>query len=245
ATKAPKGGPQPRRAREQARARTQAQHARSRPRSEARPRAFDQPFARSSKGRRPLNGRTDRTPKGPQGPFFLRLDALMPGCLDAFLPFQPLPVTPASYALPMPHVKLTTSMGDIVLQLDEEKAPGSTANFLAYVDRGHYDQTVFHRVISNFMIQAGGFTTDLKQTATMDPIANEWNNGLTNSRGTVAMARTSDPNSATAQFFINVKDNDFLSQPRDGAGYAVFGRVISGMDVVDKIRNVPTGSQRG
>jgi peptidyl-prolyl cis-trans isomerase A (cyclophilin A) len=136
-------------------------------------------------------------------------------------------------------------MGDIVLELDQERAPLSTANFLAYVDKGHYDQTVFHRVIKDFMIQGGGFTADLKQKSTMDPIENEWSNGLKNSRGTIACARTSDPNSATAQFFINVKDNDFLSQPRDGAGYAVFGKVVEGMDIVDKIREVPTGSQRG
>lgn len=145
----------------------------------------------------------------------------------------------------MPHVKLTTSLGDIVLELDEEKAPLSTANYLAYVDSGHYDQTIFHRVIKDFMIQGGGFTADMKQKSTMDPIHNEWDNGLKNTRGTIACARTSDPHSATAQFFINVKDNDFLSQPRDGAGYAVFGRVVSGMDVVDKIRSVPTGTQRG
>lgn len=134
-------------------------------------------------------------------------------------------------------------MGDIVIELDQEKAPVSTANFLAYVDKGHYDQTIFHRVIPNFMIQGGGFTADMKQKSTMDPIENEWSNGLKNSRGTVAMARTSDPGSATAQFFINVKDNDFLSQPRDGAGYAVFGRVVQGMDVVDKIKDVPTGTK--
>jgi cyclophilin family peptidyl-prolyl cis-trans isomerase len=146
----------------------------------------------------------------------------------------------------MPHVKLTTSLGDIVLQLDEDKAPLSTANFLAYVDKGHYDQTIFHRVIPTFMIQGGGFTADMKQKSTMDPIQNEWNNGLKNTRGTVACARTSDPHSATAQFFINVKDNGFLSEARDGtAGYAVFGRVISGMDIVDKIKDVPTGNHRG
>jgi cyclophilin family peptidyl-prolyl cis-trans isomerase len=146
----------------------------------------------------------------------------------------------------MQNVKLTTSMGDIVLELDDVKAPISTANFLAYVDKGHYDQTIFHRVISNFMIQGGGFTADMKQKPTMEPISNEWQNGLKNTTGTIAMARTSDPNSASAQFFINVKDNGFLSEARDGvAGYAVFGRVVQGMDVVEKIRNVPTGTQRG
>jgi peptidyl-prolyl cis-trans isomerase A (cyclophilin A) len=145
----------------------------------------------------------------------------------------------------MTSVKLTTSLGDIVLELDEEKAPISTANFLAYVDKGHYDHTIFHRVIPTFMIQGGGFTADMKQKSVNDPITNEWGNGLINRRGTIAMARTSDPQSATAQFFINVGDNDFLSQPRDGAGYAVFGRVTQGMDVVDKIKQVPTGVKNG
>jgi cyclophilin family peptidyl-prolyl cis-trans isomerase len=146
----------------------------------------------------------------------------------------------------MANVKLTTSMGEIVIELDEVKAPVSTANFLAYVDSGHYDHTIFHRVISNFMIQGGGFTADMKQKKTGEGIANEWDNGLKNKRGTIAMARTSDPNSATAQFFINVKDNDFLSEARDGvAGYAVFGKVTQGMDVVDKIREVPTGVKGG
>ena len=146
----------------------------------------------------------------------------------------------------MQHVKLTTSLGDIVIQLDDAKAPLSTANFLSYVDKGHYDHTIFHRVIPTFMIQGGGFTADMKQRPTADPIENEWANGLKNTRGTVACARTSDPNSATAQFFINVKDNAFLSEARDGvAGYAVFGRVVHGMDVVDKIKDTPTGTQRG
>jgi cyclophilin family peptidyl-prolyl cis-trans isomerase len=145
----------------------------------------------------------------------------------------------------MTNVKLTTSMGEIVIELDDEKAPITTANFLSYVDSGHYDHTIFHRVIPNFMIQGGGFTADLKQKKTGAGIENEWRNGLINKRGTIAMARTSDPNSATAQFFINVVDNDFLSQPRDGAGYAVFGRVTQGMDVVDKIKDVPTGVRNG
>lgn len=146
----------------------------------------------------------------------------------------------------MANVKLTTSMGEIMIELDEERAPVSTANFLSYVDSGHYDHTIFHRVISNFMIQGGGFTADMKQKKTGEGIVNEWDNGLKNKRGTIAMARTSDPNSATAQFFINVKDNDFLSEARDGvAGYAVFGKVTQGMDVVDKIREVPTGVKGG
>jgi peptidyl-prolyl cis-trans isomerase A (cyclophilin A) len=140
-------------------------------------------------------------------------------------------------------VKLATSLGDIVIELDAAKAPKSVDNFLQYVKAGHYDGTVFHRVIADFMIQGGGMTADLKEKSTRAPIGLESRNGLNNERGTVAMARTNDPNSATAQFFINVKDNAFLNQPqsRDGNGYAVFGKVISGMDVVDKIRAVPTG----
>lgn len=140
-------------------------------------------------------------------------------------------------------VRLATSEGDIVLELDPAKAPKSVANFLQYVKSGHYNGTVFHRVISTFMIQGGGMTADLKEKATRPAIELESRNGLVNQRGTVAMARTSDPNSATSQFFINVKDNDFLnqSQSRDGNGYAVFGKVVSGMEVVDKIKAVPTG----
>jgi peptidyl-prolyl cis-trans isomerase A (cyclophilin A) len=139
-------------------------------------------------------------------------------------------------------VKLSTSQGDIVIELSAEKAPKSTANFIDYVKSGHYDGTVFHRVISNFMIQGGGMTADLKEKPTRAPIALEARNGLDNVRGSVAMARTMDPNSATSQFFINVKDNDFLNAARspDGNGYAVFGKVVSGMDVVDKIRAVST-----
>ena len=142
-------------------------------------------------------------------------------------------------------VRLQTSMGDIVVELDPAKAPKSVANFVQYVKAGHYDGTVFHRVIENFMIQGGGMTADLKEKPTRAPIPLESRNGLMNQRGTIAMARTSDPNSATAQFFINVKDNAFLdaANARDGNGYAVFGKVVSGMDVVDKIRAVPTGSK--
>jgi peptidyl-prolyl cis-trans isomerase A (cyclophilin A) len=140
-------------------------------------------------------------------------------------------------------VKLDTSAGAIVVELDAAKAPKTVENFLQYVKDGHYSNTVFHRVIENFMIQGGGMTADLKQKPTRAPIGLESRNGLTNQRGTIAMARTSDPNSATAQFFINVKDNDFLNQAqsRDGQGYAVFGKVVQGMDVVDKIRTTPTG----
>ncbi len=139
-------------------------------------------------------------------------------------------------------VRLATSAGDIVLELEGEKAPKTVANFVQYVRAGHYDGTVFHRVIENFMIQAGGYKPDLSEKPTRAPIPLESRSGLSNQRGTVAMARTSDPNSATAQFFINVADNAFLDQPhaRDGNGYAVFGRVVDGMDVVDRIRAVPT-----
>ncbi len=143
-------------------------------------------------------------------------------------------------------VLLATSAGDITLQLDAEKAPKSVANFLDYVKSGHYDGTVFHRVIDGFMIQGGGFTPELTQKPTKAPIPLESRNGLKNERGTIAMARTSVPDSATAQFFINVKDNAMLDYPSpDGNGYAVFGRVVSGMDVVDKIRGVETGSVKG
>jgi peptidyl-prolyl cis-trans isomerase A (cyclophilin A) len=141
-------------------------------------------------------------------------------------------------------VKLATSMGDIVMELDAAKAPKSVDNFVQYVKAGHYDGTVFHRVIDNFMIQGGGMTPDMKQKATRAPIPLESRNGLNNVRGSVAMARTSDPGSATAQFFISVKDNAFLDAANspDGNGYAVFGKVVAGMDVVDKIRAVPTGA---
>ena len=142
-------------------------------------------------------------------------------------------------------VRLQTSMGDVVIELDASKAPKTVDNFLQYVKAGHYDGTVFHRVIPNFMVQGGGFTPDMVQKPTRAAIPLESRNGLANARGTVAMARTSVPDSATAQFFINVVDNAFLDQPnaRDGHGYAVFGKVVDGMDVVDRIRGVPTGSK--
>ena len=142
-------------------------------------------------------------------------------------------------------VRLDTSMGPIVIELDGAKAPKSVANFVEYVKAGHYDGTIFHRVIPDFMIQGGGFTPDMQQKPTRAPIPLEARNGLSNVRGSVAMARTSDPNSATAQFFINIKDNAFLdaANARDGAGYTVFGKVVSGMDVVDKIWAVPTGNK--
>ena len=139
------------------------------------------------------------------------------------------------------HIK---DHGVITLELDEAKAPKSVANFLAYVKAGHYDNTVFHRVIKNFMIQGGGFEPGMKQKPTQAPVTNEADNGLKNNQYTVAMARTSDPHSATAQFFINTVDNAFLnhsSPTAQGWGYAVFGKVVSGADVVDKIKAVKTG----
>lgn len=151
-------------------------------------------------------------------------------------------------AAPSAHaqkVTLATSAGDIVVELNAAKAPKSVANFLQYVKAGHYDGTVFHRVIENFMIQGGGFSADLKERPTRAPIPLESRNGISNSRGTLAMARTANPNSATAQFFINVQDNTFLDAALspDGNGYAVFGTVVSGMDVVDRIRVVQTGNR--
>jgi peptidyl-prolyl cis-trans isomerase A (cyclophilin A) len=141
------------------------------------------------------------------------------------------------------NVKFSTSQGDIVVQLDAAKAPKTVDNFLQYVKAGHYNGTIFHRVIDGFMIQGGGMTPDMREKPTRAPIQLESRNGLSNVRGTIAMARTNVPDSATAQFFINVKDNAFLDAARspDGNGYAVFGKVISGMDVVDKIRKVETG----
>jgi len=142
-------------------------------------------------------------------------------------------------------VKFSTSAGDIVVELDADKAPKTVENFVAYVKAGQYNGTIFHRVIPTFMIQGGGMTADMKEKPTRAPIPLESRNGLSNVRGSIAMARTSDPNSATAQFFINVKDNDRLdaANARDGNGYAVFGKVVSGMEVVDKIRDVPTASK--
>jgi peptidyl-prolyl cis-trans isomerase A (cyclophilin A) len=165
-----------------------------------------------------------------------------------------------------PRVLLSTSAGDVTIELNRDKAPKSVDNFITYVKAGHYDGTVFHRVIDGFMIQGGGFTPDMTQKPTRAPIPLESSNGLTNDRGTVAMARTADPNSATAQFFINVSDNTFLNyrkfekdteMPAKGGGtrtipagtvndgYAVFGKVVAGMDVVDKIKGMPTGSNGG
>ena len=142
----------------------------------------------------------------------------------------------------MPHVLMKTSLGDVKIALDDKAAPVSVANFLSYVDDQFYDGTIFHRVISNFMVQGGGFEPGLKKKNTKPPIKNESPNGLSNVRGSVAMARTSDLNSATSQFYINVVDN---SGSLDGARYCAFGHVVEGMDVVDKIRAVRTSTQSG
>jgi peptidyl-prolyl cis-trans isomerase B (cyclophilin B) len=145
-------------------------------------------------------------------------------------------------------VKLTTTLGEIIIQLNTEKAPVSSANFLTYVNEGFYNGTIFHRVIPDFMAQGGGFDTSFNQKAVHAPIKNEANNGLKNTRGTLAMARTNDPNSATAQFFINYKDNSFLnhtSPTSSGWGYAVFGEVIAGMDVADAMAKQATGNRGG
>jgi peptidyl-prolyl cis-trans isomerase A (cyclophilin A) len=142
------------------------------------------------------------------------------------------------------HVLITTTNGDIEIELDPVKAPISTKNFLAYVDSGFYTNTIFHRVIPGFMVQGGGFTAQMSQKETKAPIKNEASNGLHNVRGTLSMARTNDPNSATSQFFINVADNAFLDPGRD-AGYAVFAKVVKGMDVVDVIVNSQTTTKQG
>ncbi|MCI0508048.1 MAG: peptidyl-prolyl cis-trans isomerase [Gammaproteobacteria bacterium] len=155
-----------------------------------------------------------------------------------------LTVFAASVSFAGTLVKLQTNVGDIVIELDDKKAPKTVANFLGYVNDGYYSGTIFHRVIDGFMIQGGGFTESMQKKGAKAPIDNEANNGLRNDRGTVAMARTNAPHSATSQFFINVVNNDFLnyrSATASGWGYAVFGKVVQGMDVVDKIRKIPTG----
>lgn len=160
--------------------------------------------------------------------------------------FMTIIMTASSVQAETTSVEMETSMGSIVLELDAGKAPATVANFLAYAREGFYDGTIFHRVISNFMIQGGGFTEDMKQKPTHTPVQNEADNGLSNDTGTIAMARTSDPHSATAQFFINVKDNRFLNfsgKNAQGWGYAVFGRVTEGMDVVNAIKGVSTASR--
>jgi peptidyl-prolyl cis-trans isomerase B (cyclophilin B) len=143
-------------------------------------------------------------------------------------------------------IKITTSMGTITLELDAEKAPKTVANFLEYVNSGHYDNTIFHRVINGFMIQGGGMEPGMGEKEASSKVENEADNGLKNDRGTVAMARTMEPHSASAQFFINLNDNSFLNhtaKTSDGWGYAVFGRVVDGMDVVDQIKATPTGNR--
>jgi len=145
----------------------------------------------------------------------------------------------------MTTIKFSTNQGDIILELDAEKAPNTVANFVAYVEDGFYEGIIFHRIIPNFMAQGGGFTSDFKQKETKAQIENEADNGLKNDRGTIAMARTGDPHSATGQFFINLADNGFLnhsSKTQQGWGYAVFGKVTEGMDVIDKMAAIPTGS---
>ncbi len=145
-------------------------------------------------------------------------------------------------------VRLTTSEGDVVIALDQENAPKTSANFVEYVNEGHYDGTIFHRVIDGFMIQGGGFEAGMQQKSTRSPIENEAHNGLGNNKGTVAMARTQDPHSAQSQFFINCNQNDFLnhkSKTPDGWGYCVFGEVVEGLDVVHQIEETPTASKAG
>lgn len=147
-----------------------------------------------------------------------------------------------------PRVALETSQGRVVIELYRDKAPKTVDNFLQYVKSGHYNGTIFHRVIDGFMVQGGGFAADMSQKPTKAPIQNEADNGLRNERGTLAMARTQDPNSASAQFFINLTDNEFLNhkgKTAQGWGYAVFGKVVEGMEVVDKIAKVPTGNKGG
>ena len=154
------------------------------------------------------------------------------------------PAKPATAATANPRVALETNKGKIVLELDAAKAPKTVANFLEYVKSGHYDGTIFHRVIAGFMVQGGGFDTRMEQKPTRPPVQNEADNGLKNARGTVAMARTSDPHSASSQFFVNLVDNTFLnykSKDAQGWGYTVFGKVVEGMDVVDAIAKIKTG----
>jgi len=166
---------------------------------------------------------------------------------SALLAALSLATSLAAHAQPAaPRVKFQTSQGEFVVELQPAKAPKTVENFLQYVADKHYDGTIFHRVIDGFMIQGGGFTSAMVQKPTRPPIPLEANNGLKNEVGTIAMARTGNPNSATSQFFINVANNTGLNAPQpDGYGYAVFGKVLSGMDVVDKIRQTPTGNQNG
>ena len=178
--------------------------------------------------------------KSARPPFLARFFTLFAGLA---LGGAVVAATPAALD-PTPHVALKTNMGEIVLELNQEKAPKSVANFLQYVKSGYYKGTIFHRVIDGFMIQGGGFDKNMKQKATRAPIQNEAQNGLQNVTYSIAMARTGDPHSATAQFFINVGNNGALDYPgRDGFGYTVFGKVVSGMEVVDKIKAVPVADK--
>jgi peptidyl-prolyl cis-trans isomerase B (cyclophilin B) len=183
---------------------------------------------------------------------FILVETLMKFFLRLFIPllFSTLSfIVHAEGDNTLPQVKLETSLGDIIIELNSEKAPNTVANFINYVESGFYDGTIFHRVIENFMIQGGGFTEDFVQKSPNASIKNEANNGLSNVKGSLAMARTGDPHSATAQFFINTVDNSFLdfkSDKQDATwGYAVFGEVIEGMDVVDAIRVVATSNKNG
>lgn len=176
-----------------------------------------------------------------------RQEAREPGAPTAAIVATPLPTltpapeTPFSPASANPHVKIETSMGTMYVELYPDKAPITVENFMRYVKEGHYDGTIFHRVMPDFMIQGGGFTPNMVEKKGHEPIKNEADNGLRNSRGTIAMARTQDVDSATAQFYINVVDNAGLDHSEGNFGYAVFGRVVSGMDVADRIRHVSTG----
>ncbi len=184
---------------------------------------------------------------------FVSLVILIPGCdkandkaVETRIEGETMTETQNETTKGPAKVELKTSMGDIVIELDEQKAPVTVANFLKYVEEGSYDGTIFHRVINNFMIQGGGLTADMQRKPTHSPIVNEASNSLKNNRGTIAMARTNNPNSATSQFFINQVDNNPLNFVEGrNAGYAVFGKVIEGLDVVDKIANVKTTTRNG
>ncbi len=184
------------------------------------------------------------------GSFFM-LPLFLVGCPNTTTTVPSTHTPPLVKDIPMsdmPVVKLNTSMGDITIELNDKAAPNTVKNFVSYVESGHYNGTIFHRVIPNFMIQGGGMDANMKEKPTQAPIANEADNGLKNDKGTVAMARTQDPHSATSQFFINVNDNAFLNHTAkntQGWGYTVFGKVTDGMDVVEKIESVATGNKGG
>jgi cyclophilin family peptidyl-prolyl cis-trans isomerase len=179
-------------------------------------------------------------------PVSLAVVSLLVAAAQDTMPPPPPKAPPSPPQEEFVYVLMTTSKGEILLELDKQKAPITVANFIAYTDKEFYDGTIFHRVIKDFMIQGGGFQPGMVQKKVEKPIANEWKNGLKNKRGTIAMARLGgQADSATAQFFINVKDNDALDTPRDGAAYAVFGKVVAGMKAVDAIRAVPTSPRGG